>query len=99
MAYVGCLIGPALAGCASNPPEVRAIPAEASPHSQDEARIMAVLAEMWADEDRRHLPFSDEDGRLLRLLTEAAGRPEKWRPCRVARGPARASVPVRSVNE
>jgi predicted O-methyltransferase YrrM len=28
---------------------------------------------MWADEDRRHLSVSEEDGRLLRLLTEAAG--------------------------
>lgn len=71
----------ALAGCASERPHVHASvpqarahsPAPAGAHSQDEALVLAVLDEMWADEDRRHLSISDEDGRLLRLLTEAAG--------------------------
>jgi caffeoyl-CoA O-methyltransferase len=65
-----------LLGCASGRSTVPAratLQEGASARSQDEARILAVLAEMGADEDRRHLSVSEEDGRLLRLLTEAVG--------------------------
>ena len=41
--------------------------------SEREQRILAVLQEMYADRSRRHLSISEEDGRLMRLLTEAAG--------------------------
>jgi len=41
--------------------------------SEREQHILAVLEEMYADRNRRHLSVSEEDGRLMRLLTEAVG--------------------------
>jgi predicted O-methyltransferase YrrM len=63
-------------GLAAHPGAPTAQDAAARPASardDGEARVLAVLEAMGDARDRRHLAVSEEDGRLLRLLTEAVG--------------------------
>lgn len=68
--------GPAVAPAVLSVPAAPGSPQDArGPLARDEAegRILAVLAAMGAEQDRRHLAVSEADGRLMRQLAEAAG--------------------------
>jgi len=64
---------PALQRSDSAPRQEGAPAAKALAKDEAEQRILTVLTEMGADRSRRHLSVAEEDGRVLRVLTEAAG--------------------------